>query len=64
MGRPRKNKEEEKPPTIKMGTGWLYHKTEEPRIFKDGEVRPDGWNVENRSLWKLSDLGVWSRVNR
>ncbi len=46
------------------GDGWLYHETEQPRIFKDGEEVPEGWNMDNRVHWKvLNDSGKFVNVN-
>lgn len=44
-------------PTVKKGRGWLYHETEQPRVFADGEDVPEGWNLENHKCWKYSDTG-------
>lgn len=41
--------------------GWLYHETEEPRIFTKGEEIPAGWNSENRNFWSFDDYGKWVR---
>jgi len=50
--------------TVKQGRGWLYHGELPPRIFEDGEVVPDGWNMENFKLWRVDDQGVFVNVNR
>lgn len=48
---------------LKKGDGWLYHKTEQPRIFKDGEEVPAGWDIGNRVHWKVLPSGKFVNVN-
>jgi hypothetical protein len=48
---------------VKDGDGWLYHETEQPRIFKDGEEIPEGWNLDNRANWVFPDYGKPINVN-
>lgn len=48
---------------IKEGDGWLYHETEQPRVFKDGDEVPEGWNIDNRKLWKCLYSGKFVNVN-
>jgi hypothetical protein len=38
-----------------------YHETDEPRIFNAGESIPEGWNLNNRSLWSCDMMGKWMR---
>jgi len=47
----------------KERTGWLYHKTINPRIFLAGEEVPEGWNEENLRFWTINGIGQWSNVN-
>jgi chromosome condensin MukBEF MukE localization factor len=48
---------------VKDGVGWLYHETEQPRIFEDGEEIPEGWNLDNRVNWVFPDTGKPINVN-
>lgn len=48
---------------LKEGEGYLYHETEKPRVFKDEEEVPEGWNMDNRKLWILGDYGEFVNVN-
>lgn len=44
-----------------MGQVWRYHPEQPPRVFEDSEI-PEGWNLENYKLWKVSGDGKWSKV--
>lgn len=48
--------------TLKEVEGYLYHETEQPRVFKSGEEVPEGWAIENRKFWILGDYGVLVHV--
>lgn len=66
MARPknedREEKQEEKKENISLSNQWLYHETEQPKIFKKGEVVPKGWNEDNRNKWMFNDFGAWELV--
>ena len=49
--------------TRKKGDSFLYHKTEKPRLFMDGEDVPEGWNLKNQKCWKVLDNGKYINVN-
>lgn len=38
---------------------WRYHEVHEPKIFKEGETIPKGWNNENSRLWYRKTDGIW-----
>jgi hypothetical protein len=40
---------------------WRYHATLEPRIFKAGQVIPEGW-TEDHTKWRRSQIGSWEKV--
>lgn len=49
--------------TVKEGDSFLYHETEKPRLFMDGEDVPEGWDIENHKFWKVLDTGKYINVN-
>ena len=44
-------KKVETPKNVAVENIWLYHKDFEPKMFKKGEVIPEGWEFENKHKW-------------
>ena len=43
---------------------WVYHNDEEPRLLKPGDIIPNGWTSDIRTLsvgWRNDFYGKWIR---
>ncbi len=47
--------------TVATHACWRYHKTEEPKMFKQNESIPDGWSDEDLIGWVSNIDGTWSK---
>jgi hypothetical protein len=36
---------------------WRFHENEEPRVFKKGEIIPEGWTDDRHHLWHRHQSG-------